>query len=368
MLKIRRYSFLLPVCLLILCNSAKSMSAEDDSWWLVSPELLKHAGLKIVWQTQVLLEQDEKLKDMHILGNRIYAMSNRNYIVSLDKEQGLCVFERSFAPLGFRVVGLELYNDELFSMVGSTLVEVNPEFGTEQSTTSLEFGIVCPAARNSSFFYISGNDGRIHTLRAGDKVQVFEVAADNDSMITSIIADDNFVIFGTEGGNVVSIRPDGPQKLWQFDAAGSIAGRVVREGDSLFFASKDTNVYRVDIVNTSKREFVWKYKTEAVLDKSPRVTQQAVYQYVSYKGLDAINRESGKLMWEVPGGADLLTETAGKAYVIAKGKLVVMDNKKARRLYSVNFAGVSKYAANTTDAKIYIANDTGRIACLKPLE
>jgi outer membrane protein assembly factor BamB len=368
MLKMWRYRFLLPVCLLILCNSAKSMAAEDNSWWLVSPELLKHAKLEIVWQTQLLLEQNERLKDLHILGNRIYAMSNRNYIVSVDREKGGVIFERAFAPLGFRVVGLELYNDELFSIVGSTLIEINLEFGTERGNTPLVFGIVCPAARNSSYFYVSGIDGRIHTLRADDKVQVFEVSADNDSMITSIIADDNFVIFGTEGGNVVSIMPDGPQRLWQFDAAGSITGRIVRDGDSLFFASKDTNVYRVDIVDTSQREFVWKYQTEAVLDKAPRVTSEVVYQHVRYKGLEAINRKSGKLMWEVQGGIDLLAETAGKAYVIAKGKLIVMDNKKAQRLHSVNFAGVSKYTANMADSKIYIANETGRIACLKPIE
>ncbi|MHC4655254.1 MAG: hypothetical protein ACYS91_09575 [Planctomycetota bacterium] len=73
-------------------------------------------------------------------------------------------------------------------------------------------------------------------------------------------------------------------------------------------------------------------------------------------------------MWEVPGGIDLLVEAAGKAYVIAKGRLVVMDNKKAKRLYSVNFAGISKYATNTADSKIYIANKAGRIACLKPIE
>ena len=368
MLKMWRYRFLLLMCLLVLCNSAKSMAAEGNSWWLVSPELLKHAKLEIVWQTQLLWEQGESLKDLHILGNRIYAMSNRNYIVSMDREKGGVIFERAFAPLGFRVIGLELYNDELFSIVGSTLIEINLEFGTERGTKPLEFGIVCPAARNSSCFYVSGIDGRIHALRADDKVQVFEVSADNDSMITSIIADDNFVIFGTEGGNVVSIKPGGPQRLWQFDAAGSIAGRIVRDGDSLFFASKDTNVYRVDIVDTSKREFVWKYQTEAVLDKAPRVTPEVVYQHVRYKGLEAINRKSGKLMWEVQGGIDLLTETAGKAYVIAKGKLVVMDNKKAKRLYSVNFAGVSKYSANMADSKIYIANEAGRIACLKPIE
>lgn len=368
MLKMRRYRFLLLVGLLVLSIAARGMAAEDNSWWLVSPELLKHAKLEIVWQAELLFDQGENLRDLHILGNRIYALSNRNYIVSLDRKKGSVIFERSFAPTGFRIVGLELYNNELLSIIGSGLVEVNLEFGTGRSTKRLEFGAVCPPARNSSYFYLSGTDGRIHTLRADDKVQVFEVAADNDSMITSIIADDNFVVFGTEAGNVVSITPDGPRRLWQFDAAGGIAGPIIRDGESLFFASKDTNVYRINIVDVSKREFVWKYRTAAVLDRSPRVTREVVYQHVLYQGLSAINRESGKLMWEVPGGIDLLVEAAGKAYVIAKSRLVVMDNKKAKRLYSVNFAGISNYAANTADSKIYIANKAGRIACLKPIE
>jgi outer membrane protein assembly factor BamB len=369
MLKMRRYRFVLLAGLSVLSIAVRGKAAEGDSWWLVSPELLKHAKLEIVWQAELLFDKGENLSDLHILGNRIYALSNRNYIVSLDREKGRVIFERSFGAVGLRVVGLKLYNDELFSIVGSELVEVNPEFGTERGTRLLEFGAVCPPARNSSNFYLSGTDGRMHTLRADDKVQIFEVAADNDSMITSIIADENYILFGTEGGNVVSITPDGPIRLWQFDAAGSIAGPVIRDRESLFFASKDTNVYRIDMIdNMSGREFVWKYQTAAMLDRAPRVTPEVVYQHVLYEGLSAINRESGNLMWEVPGGMDLLVEAAGKAYVIAQGRLVVMDNKKLRRLYSVNFSGISNYAANTADSKIYIANKAGRIACLKPVE
>jgi hypothetical protein len=45
-----------------------------------------------------------------------------------------------------------------------------------------------------------------------------------------------------------------------------------------------------------------------------------------------------------------------------------MDNVKAKRLYSVNFAGVSINAANTADERIYIADERGRVACLQPVE
>ncbi len=374
MVKKLRCRVVLLVGLLVFCAAASCGAAEGGSRWLVSPELLEHAGLELLWQSELPMKKTESLERLFILGNCVYALSERNYMVSLNSEKGNVVFSRPFAPLGFPVLGLGLYEDELISVIGGRLIgrliEINPEFGTERKSTRVEFGITCPAARNSSHFYLAGTDRRMHTLRAEDKVQAFEVAAENNPMITSIVAGEDFVVFGTDAGNVISITPDRPRRLWQFDAADSIIGPIVRDGESLFFASKDTNIYRVDVVYRAgipTEKLVWKYQTAAVLDKAPRVSEKVVYQYVRYKGLEAIDRKSGKFMWQVPGGVDLLAETGGKAYVITNERtLVVMDNNTGKQLYSVNFAGVSKYTANAGDSKMYIANEDGRVACIKP--
>jgi len=98
------------------------------------------------------------------------------------------------------------------------------------------------------------------------------------------------------------------------------------------------------------------------------VTQQVVYQSVPRKGLTAIDKQSGQFMWSVPGGVDLLAEAKDRAYVITKNRtLVVMDNLSSKKLYSVNFAEVTRHTANITDSKIYIADEHGRIACLEPV-
>ena len=34
----------------------------------------------------------------------------------------------------------------------------------------------------------------------------------------------------------------------------------------------------------------------------------------------------------------------------------------------LNFAGVSKYVANAIDSKIYIGDEAGQVACLRPIE
>ena len=99
------------------------------------------------------------------------------------------------------------------------------------------------------------------------------------------------------------------------------------------------------------------------------MTQTVVYQHVRSKGVVAIDKQAGSLLWLAPGGLDLLAESRRKAYVMTEaGTLVVMDNATGKSLYSVNLAGVSKYAANAVDNKIHIADKRGRMACLQPVE
>ncbi|HUW18448.1 MAG TPA: PQQ-binding-like beta-propeller repeat protein [Sedimentisphaerales bacterium] len=367
MLKVSACRLVLAANLLFVCSGRRCFSEQVGTERLVSPELLQHAGLEVVWHKKLPMREKEQLDRLVVVADRIYALSSENYIVSLNREKGNLIFGRSFGRAGTAVLGLDHYDDKLISIVGNQLVEVNPETGTELSAKRLEFGITCPAARNSSCYYIASTARRLRTYRAEDKVRLYEAAAENDSIITSVIADDNSVVFATDGGNVICAAADKPKKLWEFNASDGIVGAIVRDGDSLFAASKDTYVYKLNMETGTPP--VWKYQTDALLDRGPRVTGDVVYQYVRDKGLTAIDKETGRFMWRVDGGIDLLAEGGGKAYVIkSEGELVVMDNSRKKRLYSANFARVSKYAANTVDSKIYIADQTGRIVCLKPVD
>jgi outer membrane protein assembly factor BamB len=375
MLNILRCLPVLLVSLLTLCVVPGCAPREDVSEGvvseqpgfrrLISPELLEHAKLKIQWEHKLPIKGPERLERLLIRGNRIYALSDHNYVVSLNRETGHVIFSQPLASPGLTILGLEPYGDELIALIGNRLAEISADFGTELRSEGLDFGVTCPAARNSSHFYLAGADGRLRTLRAKDKVKLFEVAADRT--ITSIIADDKFVVFATDGGNVTALAPDRPQKFWEFSAGDGIIGPIVRDGESLFVASKDTYVYKLGVQDGTTP--VWRYQTGAILDSHPRVTGGVVYQYVRYQGLSAIDKKSGSFMWQLPEGVDLLAEARGKAYVVTNmGTLVVMDNKEASRLTSIYLAGASKYAANVTDSKIYIADEAGRIACLKPVE
>ena len=367
MLKMLRYVVISGVMICAQTWATSTVRAEkSSSQWLVSKQLLEAAELKMSWRTKLPLGKGESLSRLFIRANRIYALSSRNFLISLNRKTGEAIFGDNVAVPGLPLLGLELYENDIISVIGNELIEINPETGIKRKR--LPYGVVCPAVRNSTHYYLAADDKRLHALRATDKVPLFELAADKSPMITSIIADEQFVVFATEAGNVVGITPDRPVKLWQFDAADAIAGPIVRDLNSLFFASKDTNVYRLDL-GAPAAEFVWKHQTAAMLNKEPSVTPDFVYQYVRSKGLSALNKRTGKLVYQVPRGVDLLAEAGRRAYIMTKmRRLVVMDNRKVKRLYTVNLVGVSKYVTNVTDSRIYIADDSGRIVCLEPVQ
>ena len=352
---------------LFLAIPVAALRAEASPWF-ISNELLGHAQLTRIWQTTLPVKETESLDTMTVSGARLYMRSSQNYTWSLDRADGRVVFSQSVARPGFPLLGWSSHGNELISVIDNQLVEFDKDSGVRRRVSDLELSIVATPVRNDRFFYVSAADRRLHALRAQDMVQLFEVSARNESEITSILADDDMVVFGTDAGNLIAMMADAPRKLWQFDAVGAMAGPVVRDGRSFYFANKDTHVYRVDEVNPSTASLIWKYQTEAILDRPPRVTATVVYQYALGRGLTAIDKRSGQALWFLPEGVDLLAESRGKAYVITKtNTLAVMDNRAGKSLYWMNLAAVVKHAVNTADGMIYVADNRGRITCLQPV-
>ncbi len=338
--------------------------AANEDRWLVPRGLVASSEIKIVWQFNLPTAKGETLDEMILCGNRLCALSSANYLTCLNKADGNVMFAGSIAPEGLPAVDLRTYKDELITMVGKNLIEIGSDFERGKTTTKIDTAVVCPVARNTSFYYIAGADKRIRALNAVDKVKKFEVAAENGSDITSVIAEDEFVVFATKAGNVIRIAADKPAKVWQFDAAGGVIGPVVHDATSLYFACRDTCIYCIDL---SKGRLLWKYQTQGILNSAPQLGNKMLYQYVPDMGLAAIDKKTGKLVWQAKDCIGMLSESGDKTFAItADGHLVAMDSAKAKQLYSLYLGLPVKYATNTADARMYIGDVEGRIACLEP--
>jgi len=335
---------------------------QNDLLW---PQLLSHARLEILWQYDLPLVKNENLARLVVADQMLFALSDKNYLFAFDRQTGQLAFSRTFAQPGLVVLGFRPYKDTVISVIGNELVEIDAHSGKSLFIRGMDFGIACLAARNDRFYYVAGVDGRLRAIRTKDRVKLFEAAAPGRVPITSVVADANVVIFATMAGRVVAISPDRPKRLWIFSAGDTIVGDMVKDKHCLFLASKDTYVYNLDIKDHGRT--LWKYQTAAILSRGPQVTEDTVYQYVDNKGLDAIDKDSGRFLYRIGGALDLLAQAGSKAYIYKEpSQIVIADNVKRKQLYTVNISPVSIYATNTLDSKIYLADTKGHILCLRP--
>jgi outer membrane protein assembly factor BamB len=208
----------------------------------------------------------------------------------------------------------------------------------------------------------------LHVLKADNLVRTFAVTAENESLVTTVLADEEMFVFGTDAGNVIAGAADSPTRLWEFKANEGLAGPLIRDGRSFYFASKDTHIYRIDMTDRGSINLTWRYQSEAILDRPPRVTANAVYQHAPGRGLNAIGKQAGTTLWALRDGLDLLAEVANTAYVITEtGAIAVMDNRTGQSLHRFAAPDVAYHAANTFDDKIYIIDKQGHVACLRPI-
>ena len=351
-------------CLTCLAVLTFLMIIPTQSPAKINNTLLKEASLHTVWQSAVALNPKEKVQQMTVLGNYIYILTNSNYLFCLDRNDGRSVFSISAADADLPVSQPADFNNTVYFAAANNLLAVDLQSGNELFRNKIEFPISSRPAVNTKYFYLPGMDKQLHVLQR-DMFQVFRVNPDDHSGITSVIANDNSIVFATNSGKVYCMNANQPIKLWQFDAVGSIEAALTKTDDSIYVSSKDTNLYKID-ANSGK--MLWKFYTGSFLNVSARAIEKVVYQYAINKGLYAVDANSGKQLWLSPDGADLLAEDGSKAYVISQKNICeVMDNAAAKRLYTLNFEAVTAFATNPYDSKIYVMEDNA-VLCIEPIK
>lgn len=359
-------------CLLVVFFICTCIGVAGSAWaqettaeaMVVSPSLLKHAGLQAGWQINLPLKEKERIERMFIFDNYLYVMTDQNYLFCIDRAKGEIRFCLQFVKSGLKVHKPQYYDGKLLFTVGTRLLVLDPAAGAVKELkrlVNIGRGAVCGAQRNAGHIFVAGMDKRLHAIVADEYYQEFAVTADNDELTNSIVVDDEFVVFTTPVGNIVMTSAQKAQKYWQRDIPGRISAPIARDGRWLYVGSENTKLYKLDITSGHSG---WEaaFQAGAQLIDSVTVGGRAVYQYAGINGLYAIDKDSGRMLWQVSEGVGLLAEKDETAYVLAEpGVLAAMDNSTGKKLYTVNFAGVSRYVTNTTDSTVYVSDDRGRV-------
>lgn len=338
--------------------------ASANSTALICAELIREAGWAHNWQMNLPLKADEKIDRLQVFGPYLYALTDTNILFCIDRTDGRVQSSTRLSASRLPVRRPAYYDEKFWFMVGGEMLVFDPAIGDfslkekfPQVGNSAEGGL----ARNKDFLYISGSDNRLHAINTDGFWQQFTATADNDSPIVSILATDDFVVFATKAGNVVRMSPTEAKKIWQFDATGSIKSQLVLDGDAVYVGSFDSKLYKLR-VSDGKLSWNSPFHSGAPIRDTFTVGAEIVYLHNALNGLYGVNKKTGKPIWRVPSGEGMICETLEKGFVfVSPGILKVMSNLTGKELYSVNFSGVQKYAMNTTDATMYLADTAGRL-------
>lgn len=333
---------------------------------LIPPQALRDAELEFAYSYVVPIRPGEKIKNFEIIGARFYVISGRNYLTSLDRHSLNPVYNWQIAPPETVFCGLREFDDKLYSIVGADLVELDQAEGKVLMKNSLGFSPLCSPARNNNFYYVPGTDDRVHVFRAADMVRLFDVSANDGGLITTVQATNDLAIFATTAGTIAAMQPDSPTQLWKFKAADAVNAPVAYDGQRFVFSSEDACIYSI---NAATGKLQWKYLASALLTQAPQMTDSYVYQFVDGKGLIVLNKVNGELAWQLPDGLALLAENGRRVCIMAKNKkIIVYDNVARKILYTIDVPRVTRWATNTEDAYIYLGDDSGRVAAVKPIK
>ena len=344
-------------------NSQRSVIKDTELVWSL---ILEECGLKALWQKNLFFKEGENAGRMFVEGKRLFVETDRNYLYCLDRKNGKIAFGLPLADTGLPIQGPSFFKNQMLFMVGSRLHILDMKMGRITESRDYSFvgkGAVYSPVRNDKFIYISDSTARLNAVTADQMSVVFPVTSDDDTLINSIVADNDHLVFSSVSGGIYRIGTKRPKRIWKFNT-GRLAAPLVRDGRWLYVSSLDRKIYKLNLDDGSSGWLAGFIAGEP-LTTSARVGDKVIYQYAGKKGLFAVDKESGKKRWQLKEGIDLLCEKGSKAYAIASpARLVVMDNKKGKKLYSVNFANVTDYAFNDEDSTIYVADENGNVMAI----
>jgi hypothetical protein len=330
---------------------------------LVSEILLNQAGLRSTWQIQLPLKPSEQVERLYVFDAYLYILTNQNFFFCIERSSGLVRSLQSIAVAGLPISPPIHFEKRSVFLIGQELKVFDPAVGQMTKTMKLLQlgGCYGSIARNSDTVYICGSDNRLYAYSVKEGIRLYMVTADNDSPIHSVIASDKMVWFATTAGNVVAMEPWNHQKVWQFNLSGKMTAPLVQENDFIYAAGLDAKLYKLDS-KTGRPAWKEPFAAGCPVQELLIPGKTCVYVFTENTGLYAVNKQTGKAVWNLPQGRFILSEQGDQSYVyVQPGVLMQMDNTSGKEKLSFNISGIDRFAVNMTDSVLCLAEKNGRV-------
>ena len=138
----------------------------------------------------------------------------------------------------------------------------------------------------------------------------------------------------------------------------------------IYAVSHDYNVYALTEVQPSSKaaNFLWKVSLESVIADSPVSIGERLYVNTVSKGLFAMEKADGSILWNVPQGQRVLAAGKKNVYVLMRGhrpRIGLVDFETGELKELIDARGHVLFTTNTVEPTLYMADRRGGVLALR---
>jgi outer membrane protein assembly factor BamB len=374
-----------------LLAGCKGPQGEFGSKNLVLRSVLKQAQLDYYWHVRAKLPRGERPDQLHLAGDHLYALTNRQRLLCLDAHRGLWKWSQVISPRSGPIYA-PLHADGLILpdprsdqgqskpfdvvMVGTLtdLVILDRVNGQILKQIPLPWAATCPGATDGTYFYYGSTRRRYHAIDLRTGLVVWDFPA--DEQITAPLRHFEGVVYVTTEAGTVYATAVGtkPQTLWtskdqqSMPMHGAVTAASHVDPRGLFVPCEDNRLYAY---HRSTGAALWPpVVCQGPLRQAVQAGAETLFQYSVRDRFYAADIATGGVRWTLPDGRQVLAvlkdRGGSKVCLLGAGRdLMIVDEILGRVEASVALSGLDVFLGNTSAPAIYAASRDGHLVCIR---
>ncbi len=351
---------------LTLCVATIVAKAEQD---YVNSDALRQAGLVKYWQIRLPLDPDQRLQNVYLVDDQLYAASDDGFVYAVHAPTGTLRWIRQITRLGFEIWRpCHLGNRTVFTTPANIQV-YNRQFGDGIRKREVDSPLGTGPVSGDNQIFVGGTDRRVYAFSGTDLLPNWKFLTEGP--ISSIPTIQGIYLYvASDDGAVYSATQADKRFNWKSKTFAPISANLVSTVDGVYVASRDNSLYQFDLFFGRAR---WRARFSGPLYEPPVVTDRYAFQYCPDDGLAAVRTGildiEDRIAWKIPDGRTLLTVSEDSAFVLTRNeRLRVVDLETGNVRQTIRIPGMVLGIPDVTDTFLLTASRDGRLFCARPAD
>jgi outer membrane protein assembly factor BamB len=336
---------------------------------------VRAVGLRRYWEADLPSRTGDEVVSASDLDGIIYLVTRGGDVISVEGQSGVLRWARNIADGRYSVFPPTHFTAAdgkplVLITAGRKAQILESRDGSLVNEFEVSFGSSCAGVADDVYAYFGGSDGKMHSLQWNHEygpiaIRVWEVLAGGPVQSKPILSGED-LFFGSTGGEVHSCKAISRELNWSFETRGAVFGDLLLSDGSIFVASSDRCVYRVDEISGVLR---WRALLPAPLRDSPRISGRELYQLVPEQGLYAVDLDNGDILWQQAEAAEPVARNVDRVYLRShdNSQVFVVEGRTGQQAGVLDTFGAKLIFGYANGDSIYLVSKSGRLLCLRPM-